>query len=159
MVEVVETLHIRQPASAVWALLADFSAISEWAPNVDHSCLTTSTKDGVGATRRIQTGRNTLLETVTDWEPERCLAYSITGLPPAVRSLTNTWRLADLGETTEVTLTSSVDTGPRPPQKAAARVVGRVLAKVSRQMLEGLDCHLQPQQQAQDEAQDKRVTT
>lgn len=142
MVEVVATLTIRQPATAVWALLADFGAIGRWAPNVDHSCLTTSTADGVGATRRIQSGRTTVLETVTDWEPERRLAYSITGLPPAIRSVTNTWRLVDLGQTTDVSLTSSIDTGPRPPQKVVARIVGRVLAKASHQMLDGLDHHL-----------------
>ena len=146
MVEVVEALTIRQPASVVWAVLADFEAISRWAPNVDHSCLTTSTADGVGATRRIQTGRTTVLETVTDWEPERCLAYSITGLPTVIRSVTNTWRLADRGTTTggttEVTLTTSIDTGPRPPQQVIARVVGRALARASRQMLAGLDAHV-----------------
>ena len=147
MVEVVEALTIRQPASVVWAVLADFEAISRWAPNVDHSCSTTSTADGVGATRRIQSGRNTLLETLTEWGPERVLAYSIAGLPPVVRSVTNTWRLDDLGAVTEVTLTSTIDTGPRPPQMVVGRVVGRVLAKASRQMLDGLDRHLQAQQQ------------
>lgn len=148
MVEVVEVLTTPQSASALWEVLADFDTISRWAPNVDHSCLTTSTADGVGATRRIQTGRTTVLETVTDWEPERCLAYSITGLPPMIRSVTNTWRLADLGGTTEVTLTSSIDAGPRPPQQVVARVVGRALAKASRQMLAGLDAHVQMLQQA-----------
>lgn len=150
MAEVVEGLTIRQPASVVWAVLADFDEISQWAPNVDHSCLTTSIASGVGATRRIQTGRNTVLETVTDWEPDHRLAYSITGLPAVVRSVTNTWRLADLDGATEVTLTSSIDAGSRPPQKAVARIVGRVLGKASRQMLDGLDRHLQDQQLEKD---------
>ena len=146
MFEIVEARRVEVPVSVVWMALADFDAISRWAPNVDHSCLTTSTAEGVGATRRIQSGRSTVLETVTEWEPERRLAYSITGLPPVIRSVTNTWRLADLGGTTEVTLTSSIDAGPRPPQKVAARVVGRVLAKASREMLDGLDRHVQAQQ-------------
>lgn len=150
MVEIVEARSLGVPASVVWAELADFDGISRWAPNVDHSCLTTSTADGVGATRRIQTGRNTVLETVTDWEPELRLAYSVTGLPPVIRSVTNTWRLAGrdgtTGGTTEVTLTSSIDTGPRPPQQVVAQIVGRALAKASRQMLDGLDRRLQDQQ-------------
>ena len=108
--------------------------------------MTTDAADGVGATRRIQTGRTTVLETVTDWVPEGRLSYSITGLPPVVRSVTNAWRLDDRGASTEVTLTSSIDCGPRPPQKVVARVVGRILAKASREMLEGLDRHLQAQQ-------------
>lgn len=142
MPDVVETVTIRQPASAVWAVLADFEAISRWAPNVDHSCATTHVATDVGATRRIQTGRTTVLETVTEWEPERVLAYSISGLPPVIRSVTNTWRLTGSGSVTEVTLTSSIDAGPRPPQKLVARAVGRALAKASRQMLDGLDRHV-----------------
>jgi len=136
---VVETLSIARPPAEVWAALADFGAISRWAPNVDHSCLTTTVVDGVGATRRIQTGRATVLETVTEWEPERRLAYSISGLPAVIRSVTNTWRLDDRGDTTRVTLTSTIDAGPRPPQQVVARIVGRVLGKASRQMLAGLD--------------------
>lgn len=147
MVEVVEAVHIQQPASAVWTVLADFEAISSWAPNVDHSCLTTTAAAGVDATRRIQTGRTTVLETVTEWEPERTLAYSITGLPPVIRSVTNTWRLSDLGAATEVTLTTAIDAGPRPPQKVVARAVGRALANVSRQMLDGLAARTNAQQQ------------
>lgn len=146
MVEIVETRTVEVSAPDVWAALAAFDAISRWATNVDHSCLTTSNATGVGATRRIQTGRTTVLETVTEWEPERRLAYSITGLPPVIRSVTNTWQLEDHGASTEVTLTSTVDAGPRPPQQVVARVAGRALAKASRQMLDGLDRHLQAQQ-------------
>lgn len=142
----VEAVTVNKPVAAVWDVLADFGAISLWAPNVDHSCLTTSAAGGVGVTRRIQTGRTTVLETAIDWEPEQVLAYSITGLPPVIRSVTNTWRLVDLGGTTEVTLTSTIDTGPRPPQKVVGRVVGRALAKASRQMLDGLDRHVRAQE-------------
>jgi uncharacterized protein YndB with AHSA1/START domain len=140
--EVVEGVSIACPRADVWAVLAEFDGISGWAPNVDHSCLTTIAADGVGATRRIQTGRTTVLETVTEWEPQRRLAYTISGLPPVVRSVTNAWRLDARGDTTDVTLTSTVDAGPRPPQQLVARIVCRVLAKASRQMLGGLERHL-----------------
>ena len=83
------------------------------------------------------------LECVVEWEPGERLAYKIEGLPPVVRSVTNTWRLAGAGSATTVTLTSDVDTGPRPPQQAIARVVGKGLAKASRQMLDGLKAHLE----------------
>ncbi len=142
MVDVVESLTIDRPAAVVWAALADFDAISGWAPNVDHSCLMNEAEEGVGATRRIQSRRVTVLETVIAWEPERRLAYSISGLPPVVRSVTNTWSLESRGATTDVTLTSTIDAGPRPPQQLAARVVGKALAKVSRQMLDGLEQHV-----------------
>ena len=151
MAEVVESQTFQLPVSVVWAALADFGAISRWAPNVDHSCLTTATAAGMGATRRVQAGRNTVLETVTEWEPERCLAYSIDGLPPIVRSVTNSWNLVESGAmsdaVTEVTLTTQIDTGPRPPQQMAARVLRRAFRNTSRQMLSGLDAHLQTMSQ------------
>lgn len=146
VVDVVESQTVEAPVSVVWAALADFDAISRWAPNVDHSCLTTNAAAGVGVTRRVQSGRNAVLETVIDWVPEHRLAYSIAGLPSVIRSVTNTWTLDDVAGTTEVTLTSTVDAGPRPPQKAVARMVGRLLANASRQMLDGLDRHLHDQQ-------------
>ncbi len=140
--EIVRALRIDRSAADVWDVLADFGAIGGWAPNVDHSCLTSTETEGPGAVRRIQTGRNTLLERVIEWEPEKRLAYSIEGLPSAIGKVTNSWELADSGKSTNVRLTSTIDAGPRPPQKLVARVVGRVLAKASGQMLQGLDDHL-----------------
>ncbi len=142
MATIVETLTVDAPPADVWSALADFDAISRWAPNVDHSCLTTSDEPGIGATRRIQTGPMTVLETITAWEPETRLAYSIDGLPPVVRSVTNTWQLEPSAAGTRVSLTTVVDAGPRPPQQLVARLVGRAFAKASRQMLTGLDQHL-----------------
>ena len=143
MAEVVEQSIIARPADEVWAVLADFGGISRWAPNVDHSCLTTEQDEGEGAVRRVQVGRNALLERVVAWEPGRRLAYTIGGLPPFVRSVTNTWELAASGASTTVTLTSRIDAGPRPPQQLIARVLGRVLARTSRQMLAGLTTDLE----------------
>lgn len=138
MVQLVEQTTIARSPGDVWNVLGDFAAISHWAPNVDHSCLMADQSQGAGAVRRIQTGRATVLERVVEWEPEQCLGYVIEGLPPAVRSVTNTWRLSPNGDYTLVTLTSTVDAGPRPPHQVVARVVGRVLAKASREMLAGL---------------------
>ncbi len=126
----------------IWQVLADFGAISTWAPNADHSCLlrTSEHGGGVGSTRRIQTGRMTLLERVVTWDESKTLAYDIEGLPPVVRSVRNEWRLEPAGAAkTVVTLTSSIDCGPRPPQKLIAKIVGRRLAKASATMLDGLN--------------------
>jgi len=133
--------------SEVWAVLSDFAAISTWAPNVDHSCLLTEQEAGVGTARRIQTGRTTLVETVVTWtapttDEPGALAYSLTGLPKVVRSVTNTWSLMHDGAGTAVTLTSTIDTGPRPPQKVVAKVVGRKLAAASDEMIAGLTSHI-----------------
>lgn len=140
--EILREVRIARPTGDIWAALADFGAISRWAPNVDHSCLTTVQAEGPGTVRRIQTGRNVLLERVTEWEPGRLLTYAIEGLPPVVGSVTNSWRLDGDGPFTTVSLTTTIDTGPRPPQKVVARVVGRMLAKASDQTLPGLDDHL-----------------
>ena len=143
MVEIVERRTIARQRDDVWAALAAFDDISTWAPNVDHSCLTTEQADDIGATRRVQVGRNAMLEEIVDWQPGRELAYSITGLPPVVRSVTNTWRIEASGANSEVTLMSRIDTGPRPAQQLVGRVVGRVLGKASRDMLGGLQRHLE----------------
>ena len=142
MVTVVRTRAIPAPPDAAWDTLADFAAISAWAPNVDHSCLLREQTDGIGTVRRIQTGRATVVETVEVWEPGRTLGYRITGLPPVIRKVTNTWVLSPAAAGTTVTLTTEIDAGPRPPQKVVARVVDRVMGKASDQMLDGLATHL-----------------
>lgn len=143
MADIVETTSIARPPGEVWDALAQFGDIAHWAPNVDHSCLTTHESEGVGTVRRVQVGRTALLERVEEWEPGERLAYRIEGLPPVVRSVTNTWHLEAAGASTIVTLTSIVDTGPRPPQQLIARIVGKGLGKASREMLAGLRTHLE----------------
>lgn len=134
---------IAAPIDAVWEVLGDFAAISAWAPNVDHSCLMTEQRAGVGAIRRIQTGRTTLLETVELWEPAVALSYRITGLPPVIDAVASTWRLGASGDSTLVVLSTTVDAGPRPPQQVIARVASRRLAAASEQMLAGLTDHVE----------------
>jgi len=138
MATVQRTEAIDAAPAEVWAILSDFAAISRWAPNVDHSSLMTEQREGVGAVRRIQTGGTTILETVEWWEPGVGLSYAITGLPPVIRSVTNTWRLERVGPRTDVSLTTEVDAGPRPPQQLVAKAVGKKLGEASDQMVAGL---------------------
>jgi uncharacterized protein YndB with AHSA1/START domain len=136
------TLQLPESPATVWKVLTDFGAISAWAPNVDHSCLLSRRTAGVGTVRRIQTGRNTLRETVQIWEPDTELSYTIAGLPKAVHSVTNTWHLEPAGTRTNATLRSEIVPGPRPPHRLVSAVVARVLAKASEQMLGGLAAYL-----------------
>jgi hypothetical protein len=147
MTEICRRATVDASPEVVWAVLADFAAISDWAANVDHSCLLTEQTEGVGTARRIQTGRITVVETVKAWTPPGPgsggeLAYSITGLPPIIRSVTNHWRLepATIDGTphTAVTLTTTVNAGRRPPQQAIATIVARRLARASDVMIAGL---------------------
>lgn len=146
MIEIARARRIAAAQRCVWEVLADFGAISAWADNVDHSCMLRSAADGgaVGASRRIQTGRITLVERILEHDAPRALAYDIEGLPPRLRTVRNRWSLTPDGSAaTIVSLTTTVDIGPRPPQKLAERVVARVLAKQSDVMLAGIAAHLE----------------
>lgn len=142
MAEVTCTRDISAEPGTVWAVLADFGAISRWASNVDHSCLMSEQTEGIGTARRVQVGRTSLVERVADWAPGISLTYSIEGLPPVIRSAVNTWSLGEAAGGTRVSVTSRVNAGPRPPQQLIARVVARRLAKTSDSMLAGLDRHV-----------------
>ena len=143
MATIAESATVARGADDVWALLADFGAIARWAPNVDHSSMTTEAEGGLGATRRVQLGRNALLEVVEEWVPSERLTYRINGLPPVLKNVTTTWTLAPKGDSTTVVMTTVIDAGSRPPQRLVARGVGRAMAKASRQMLTGLQTTLE----------------
>ncbi len=126
-------------ADDIWSVLSAFADISQWAPNVDHSCMMSDIISGVGAVRRIQTGSTVVLETVLTWEPNAELSYRLDGLPPVLRSVVNSWTLTPNGAgSTLVVLTSTIDAGSRPPQRAIAAAVAKKLASASDQMLDGL---------------------
>ena len=141
MADILRTRIIAARGQEVWDVLADFGAIGSWAGNVDHSCILSSGVDGaaVGTTRRVQVKRDTLVERIIEFDPPHVLAYDIEGLPRLLRRVINRWTLAaSAGDSSVVTLTSTVEIGPRPPQKLAERVVCRVMARLSDSMLAGL---------------------
>ena len=141
MADIHRTRTIAARPQEIWDVLADFGSISSWAPNADHSCILFSGADGgsVGTARRVQIKRDVLVERITAFDPPHSLAYDIEGLPSRLRRVTDRWTLAaSAGGSTLVTLTSTVDIGPRPPQKLAERILCRVLARQSDSMLAGL---------------------
>ena len=139
MAEIHRSRTVAVDPNAVWDVLADFGSISSWADNIDHSCILNHGNEPVGTTRRVQIGRNTLVEQITEFEPTRVLAYDVEGLPKRLLRFNNRWSLqpADDG-TTVVTLTSTVEIGSGPIQKLAERVVCRVQVRESDVMLAGL---------------------
>lgn len=145
MADIHRTRTIAARAQEVWDVLADFGSLSSWAPNADHSCILFTGPDGgpLGTARRVQLKRDVLVERISVFDPPHALAYDIEGLPSRLRRVTNRWTLAagvpdSARESTTVTLTSTVDIGPRPPQKLAERVLCRFLARQSDSMLAGL---------------------
>lgn len=121
----------------IWGVLADFGSLSLWADNVDHSCVLNRGPDGapLGTTRRVQVGRNTLVERITEFDPPTALAYQIEGLPRRLPTVTNRWTLSPAGAATLVTLTSTVETRFTRP---AVWLVLRFLAHQSDVLLAGL---------------------
>jgi hypothetical protein len=123
----------------VWDVLADFGSISSWADNVDHSCILNHGSEPVGTTRRVQIGRNVLVERIIEFDPTWALAYDVEGLPKLLRRFTNRWTLrAAQGDTTVATLTSTVEIGSGPLHKLVERVLCRVQVRQSEVMLAGL---------------------
>lgn len=131
---------ITAPPQAIWDVLADFGSLSAWADDVDHSCILNRGPGGAakGTTRRVQVGRNVLVERITEFDPAVALAYDVEGLPRRLRTVANRWTLRTFGTTTRVTLTSSVEIGPGPVAGAAEWAVCRTMAKLSDSMLTGL---------------------
>ncbi|GAA1683582.1 MxaD family protein [Mycolicibacterium murale] len=124
---------------AIWDVLADFGAISSWAPMVDHSSLLHADARPPEQARRVQMGRTTVIEKVVAIDAPTTLAYDIEGLPRIIAGLRNSWELAALPTGfTVVTLTTTVAIGPRAPQQLAERVVCRLAARQSEQLLAGL---------------------
>jgi carbon monoxide dehydrogenase subunit G len=123
---------------AVWDVLADFGSISSWAGNIDHSCVLVQGDEPLGTTRRVQFGRNALVETITEFDARRAIAYEVDGLPRRVRRFTNRWSLRPSDAGTVVTLTSTVEIGSGALRKLAERAVCRVQVRQSDIMLAGL---------------------
>ena len=141
MADIHRTRSIAASAQKIWEVLADFGALSSWADNADHSCILFRGADGgpVGTARRVQIKREALVEQITEFDPPRALSYDIEGLPTALRRVTNRWTVTPTdGESSIVTLTSTVEIGPHSPQRLAEHVFCRFLARESGSMLAGL---------------------
>ena len=121
-------------------MLADFGAIGEWADNVDHSCILEHCRQGpVGTSRRVQVGRNALVERITESAAPTTLAYDIEGLPHRLRRVANRWTLAVApGGGTDVRITSTVQVGANPLARIAERALCAMMGTQSDTMLTGL---------------------
>jgi carbon monoxide dehydrogenase subunit G len=132
--EIRRTRVVAAEPQAIWDVLADFGRISEWADSVDHSCLLSpEVRDvGIATIRRVQVGRNTLVERITEFSPPSTLAYDVEGFPRWL-TVNNRWTLTPSAGATSVTLVSTIAVaGP------LGRIVERVAARVSATMLDGL---------------------
>ena len=141
MAEIRRARTIAAEPQAIWDVLADFGAVSSWADFVDHSCLLSPAAEGVvvGTTRRVQVGRDTLVERIIVFDPPSAFAYDVEGFPRQLRRVVSSWTLRPIARGfTEVTLTSNVDIGSNPVQRLGERIVVRVAARRLDQSLTGL---------------------
>ena len=145
MVEITKSVTLNARRETVWATLAAFDRIAEWAEDVDHSSLLTEQATGVGTTRRIQQGANAITETIVNWQEPTCLAYRVDGLPPIFRQVINQWDLTEEGERTQANLTVQV-TAARPPAAIAAQIVARAIGRVNARILTGLQAEMEQRQ-------------
>jgi hypothetical protein len=124
---------------AVWDVLADFGAISTWADAVDHSCLLQHDREAnVGSTRRIQIGRETLVERITEFAPPFALGYDIEGLPRQLGRIHARWQMNCEESATRVTLTNTVEIGRNPAQRLAEYALCHAMARRFNALLDAL---------------------
>ncbi|RDH79621.1 SRPBCC family protein [Mycolicibacterium moriokaense] len=139
MADVSRSRTIAAPPQAIWDVLADFGSLSSWAEDVDHSSILRHGPDGPLATsRRVQIGRNTIVEQIIDFDPPVTLAYRISGLPTRVHTAVNRWTLSPQSAATTVTLTSTIGVDAGPLSGAVEKLVCRGLARQSDRLLAGL---------------------
>lgn len=92
----VAEVTIEAPAPEVWNVLADFSAVDIWAPQVTRSYAMGSRERGVGAQRHCDVqGLGGIDEIVTDWTEGRSLSYRVAPVGPLATS-NSRWTVVDL---------------------------------------------------------------
>ena len=128
------------PQAALWEVMADFPAISDWNKAVKNSTATSDATSGLGAKRHNDLSPiGTAEETITGWEPEQKIVISLdstTRAPVNSGELTMTFDENDHGVSTRI----HYDYNPKP---ILGRLVGplldRVLTKGLDGFLDGLD--------------------
>jgi uncharacterized protein YndB with AHSA1/START domain len=74
---------IRAPRQLVWETLADLEGVSAWNPAIDAAECISEVRHGLGARRRCHMHPSGwMVESVSEWEPERVIAFTIDNAPP-----------------------------------------------------------------------------
>ena len=137
MAAVTKKINVSCQLTEAWEVLSAFGEISAWATNVSHSCLLSQQKEGIGATRRIQTGSSSVTEHISKWENSKYLAYEIRGLPPILKKITNTWVLEPSEVGVQLSLTIEIIPIRRPATPIAG-IASLVFGRINSGMLKDL---------------------
>lgn len=124
----------------VWEVLADFSAVANWAPTISESRSTTEANGGVGAERGCEHEKmGTIHERIVAWDEGHSLSYDvIDGLPFPMKSLNNVWEVRTQGDGALVTLTMDFTMKMGPFGLLPALMARRPMNKEMRVTLAGL---------------------
>ena len=140
MPRITKELRITASKEQVWDILADFGAVSNWAPNVSESHTTTEAIRGVGAVRVCDHEKmGHLEERIVAWDEGSSLSYDVTkGLPFPMKSLNNVWSVSDAGDGAVVTLTMDFRMGLGPLGALPALIARPLMRKEMGVNLAGL---------------------
>lgn len=130
----------------VWEVLADFGAVSNWAPTITESATVGAANQGVGAVRtckHVKMGK--LQETIVSWTESEAYSYDVTfGLPFPMKTLRNHWSVREQGASTEVKLHQEFSTKLGPlGSLMESMMLKRLMRKEMRLALAGLKYHIE----------------
>ena len=93
-------IAIDAPIEKVWGFLSEMEGLENLDPNVKKSTPLTSTKSGIGATRKVdmQDGKNWFEEKVTASQTNESLSFELTACPFPVQKLNYTFLLKKMGD-------------------------------------------------------------
>lgn len=121
------------PPEVVWELLADSERYSQWGPwnETAYESEGDPSAGGVGAVRRLRTGRHTFFEQIEEVDPPRRMVYTVVkGIP--VRNYRAEVILTPAGEGTDIRWYADWD------RTLAGRLVHRQLRAAYPQIVQNL---------------------
>ena len=146
MSELTRSVVIDAPKDKVWEVLADFGAVSKWAPTITDSATVGDANQGVGAVRTCEHEKmGTLQETIVSWTEGEAYSYDVTaGLPFPMKTLRNHWSVREQGASTEVTLHQEFSTKLGPlGSLMESMMLKRMMRKEMQLALAGLKYHIE----------------
>lgn len=98
-------VRIAAPVEEVWAVLADFGNVAQWAPTVNHAVITNGPAAGLDCTRECTVeGFGKITERIVEWNEGESYTYELGAVGPLKRAR-NTWAVRADGKGTRVTFT------------------------------------------------------
>jgi len=95
------SIRIDAPLAEVWSVLASLDALDQYDPGIKKSEVVSDAREGPGSARRCDLAAGGWFkEKVTDWQPQRSVAFELFECTLPVRRLTHSYLLsANAGET------------------------------------------------------------